>query len=95
MRIETVTGTIEAGDLGATLMHEHVSSLAPQGFYSGGGESDLELLAPQALGPLTDVGVATLVDLTGASRTANLETEFGRLHSLAMGLPFHMVAGFS
>jgi phosphotriesterase-related protein len=95
VRIETVTGTIEAGDLGATLMHEHVSSLAPRGFYSGGGESDLELLAPQALAPLTDVGVATLVDLTGASRTANLETEFGRLHSLAMGLPFHMVAGFS
>lgn len=94
MRIETVTGTIEAGDLGATLMHEHVSSLAPQGFYSGGGENDVEELAPQALQPLANLGVATLVDLTG-SRSANPEAEFARLHRLAMGLPLRLVAGFS
>lgn len=95
MRIDTVAGPIPAEDLGATLMHEHVSSLAPQGFYSGGGESDLEVLAPRALGPLAEVGVASLVDLTGGSRIANLEAEFGRLHRLAMGLPFHLVAGFA
>ena len=95
MRIETVSGTIEAENLGVTLMHEHVSSLAPPGFYSGGGESDVEELAPQALQPLADLGVATVVDLTGASRTANLEAEFARLHKLAMRLPVQLVAGFS
>ena len=95
MRIETVTGPIEAGELGPTLMHEHVFSLAPQGFYSGGGENDVEELAPKALAPLADLGIASLVDLTGGSRAANFEDEFVRLHTLATRLPVQVVAGFS
>jgi phosphotriesterase-related protein len=95
VRVETVTGTIEARDLGATLMHEHIASLAPPGFYSGGNESDVGGLAAQSLQPLADLGIASLVDLTGMTRATNLEAEFARLHQMAMGLPVQVIAGFA
>lgn len=95
MRIETVIGPIEADELGPTLMHEHLSALAPLGFYSGGAQSDLEDLAPGALEGLSRFGVRTLVDLTGGSRATNGPEEFTRLCRLASVLPFHVVVGYS
>lgn len=95
MRIQTVSGPIGPDELGPTLMHEHLSALAPPGFYSGGNENDLEDLLPRAFEGLARLGVTALVDLTGAGRATDVPKEFARLQRLALRLPFHVVAGFS
>ena len=94
MRIETVTGPVDPEDLGATLMHEHVGSLAPPGLYSGGGSSDIEDLAARALGCLPRYGVGTVVDLTGRTRMGNGQA-LEILRRLASRVPLHLIAGFS
>ncbi|MGH8873667.1 MAG: phosphotriesterase family protein [Acidimicrobiia bacterium] len=94
MRIETVTGPIGPEHLGATLMHEHVGSVAPRGFYSGGGDSDVEALAEQALSCLPGYGFGTVVDLTGRQRLGDGYQADG-LRWLASRLPLHLVVGFS
>lgn len=68
MRIETVTGPVAPEDLGPTLMHEHVLSLTPPRFFSGGRWDDAVDIAERALGSLRAHGFAALVDLTGRGR---------------------------
>jgi predicted metal-dependent phosphotriesterase family hydrolase len=68
VRIETVTGPISPEELGATLMHEHVLTVAPGRFFSGGRFDDTADLAVRALGGLTDLGIGAVVDLTGRTR---------------------------
>lgn len=68
MRIETVAGPLAPEALGTTLMHEHVLTLAPARFFSGGRWDDAVDLADRALGGLRDHGVRAVVDLTGRSR---------------------------
>jgi phosphotriesterase-related protein len=75
-------------------MHEHVGSVAPRGFYSGGGDSDLEDLAERALGCLPRIGFGAVVDLTGRQRVLD-DREVGVIGRLASRLPLHLIAGFS
>lgn len=93
MHIQTVLGRIEPDDLGGTLMHEHVDSLALPGFYSG-GESNGDHLAERALAGLGELGIGTLVDLTGRQRVAGGH-DVGGIQQLAAHLPVHLVLGYS
>jgi predicted metal-dependent phosphotriesterase family hydrolase len=77
MRIQTVGGPVAPEDLGPTLMHEHVLSLAPPRFFSGGRRDDAADLAERALGGLRDHGIGAVVNLTGRAQAAagpDLET---------------------
>lgn len=94
MHIQTVSGPIEPERLGGVLMHEHVGSLALDGFYSGGaGDSELVL---KALDDLTRLGIGTLVDLTGRMRLeAPARDDLDLVATLARRLESHIVVGFS
>lgn len=94
MHIETVTGPIRADLLGETLMHEHIELVAPPGFYSGGDDTDVEDLAQRATACLGDLGVGTVVDLTGRGRVT-AGHDLTRLRRIASRLPIHVVVGFS
>ena len=64
--INTVRGPIESGDLGSTLMHEHVFVLSPE-IEKRAAEWDedaAQATAVQRLRELKDSGVDTIVDLT-------------------------------
>jgi predicted metal-dependent phosphotriesterase family hydrolase len=76
VHILTATGPVAPETLGATLMHEHLLSLSPGRFFSGGRWDDAVDLAERALGGLPDLGVGAVVDLTGrtqADRGPDLE----------------------
>jgi len=90
--IETITGPVEPGELGATLMHEHVGFLEPSGLYACGEETPD--LSERALSCLPGHGIRTVVDLTGRAR-ATTGVEFDRLRALSKSLSLHIVAGFS
>ncbi len=64
--VNTVRGPVEAGDLGSTLMHEHVFVLSPEIEKTSGewDEEGAQDLAVQRLAELKDRGVDTIVDLT-------------------------------
>ena len=94
MHVHTVAGPIGPEDLGATLMHEHVTSVAPGGFYSGGQGSDIEELAERALSCLPAYGCRALVDLTGRQRAQD-DDALGVLRRLASRVQLHLVVGFS
>ena len=65
-RINTVRGPIEGGDLGSTLMHEHVFVLSPEIEKTSAewDEEAAQATAVQRLRELKDSGVDTIVDLT-------------------------------
>lgn len=67
MHVLTVTGPIDPARLGPTLMHEHVLSLVPGRFFTGGRWDDAVEVAERALGGLPGHGVGAVVDLTGRS----------------------------
>lgn len=73
-------------------MHEHVDSVVPGGFYSG-GDSDDDLIE-RAFNGLGDHGIGALVDLTGRSRVLDGH-DLRRARHLATRLPLHLVVGFS
>lgn len=68
MYVQTVRGRLPPDALGSTLMHEHVLSLSPGRFFSGGRWDDQVDLAVGALGGLQDLGFGAVVDLTGRAR---------------------------
>lgn len=92
MHIQTVTGPVEPDRLGGVLMHEHIGSLALDGFYSSGAGD--AALAEQALAGLADQGIGALVDLAGRSRVV-AGGDIRPLAELANRLPIKIVAGFS
>ncbi|MGH8928240.1 MAG: phosphotriesterase family protein, partial [Acidimicrobiia bacterium] len=94
MRIETAAGPIAPDQLGATLMHEHVDSVAPSGFYSGGRRDDAEELAESALTCLQSYGIRSVVDLAGRARAINNEG-LRRMRRLSVRLPIRLIAGFA
>lgn len=67
MPVLTVTGPVDAATMGTTLMHEHVTSLVPGRFFTGGRWDDAVEVAERALGGLGEHGVGAVVDLTGRS----------------------------
>lgn len=68
MTVETVRGQISSGDLGVTLMHEHVFVLSPEimaNFPEGWGDEEArEQAAVEKLNALKAAGVDTIVDPT-------------------------------
>ena len=92
MHIQTVSGPIDPERLGGVLMHEHLGSLALDGFYSGGaGDS---ALAERALQGLAEKGIDTVVDLTGRSRVED-RGNLSVVARLAERLSLHVVVGYS
>ena len=75
-------------------MHEHLGSLSPRGFYSGGDETDPEHLAERALACLPQFGVSTLVDLTGRQRVLD-HHDLAGVRRLAGRIHTRLVVGFS
>jgi len=67
MHVLTVTGPVDPATLGSTLMHEHLLSLVPGRFFTGGQWDDAVDTAERALGGLPAQGVGAIVDLTGRS----------------------------
>lgn len=94
MRIETVTGPVAPEELGATLMHEHVLTLAPGRFFSGGRFDDEADLAVRALGGLNVLGVGAVVDLTGRARV-EASPNIAALRSISERTGLNVVAGVS
>lgn len=94
MHIQTVTGRVPPEELGATLMHEHLDSLVPGAFYSGGDESGVQDLVTGALAVLEPLGVGGLVDLTGRAR-ATPGSGVATIKDFAEILSFKVIAGFS
>src|ERR1700676_4426172 len=64
--VNTVRGPVEGGDLGSTLMHEHVFVLSPEIEKTAAqwDEEGVQALAVQRLQELKDQGIDTIVDLT-------------------------------
>ena len=94
MRVETVAGPIGPEQLGATLMHEHLGSVALPGLFSGGRDEAGEDLAERALGCLPELGVGAVVDLAGRRRAEN-GGDLDLLRRLGERLSIHVVAGFA
>ena len=66
--VMTVNGLINSGDLGVTLMHEHVFVLSPEimaNYPEGWGDEDARVAAAvEKLNALKAIGVDTIVDPT-------------------------------
>lgn len=92
MHIQTVSGPIEPERLGGVLMHEHLGSLALEGFYSAGAGDTW--LVERALRGLAEHGIGTIVDLTGRSRV-EARGDLSAVAALAERVPSHIVLGYS
>ena len=86
MRIVTAAGPIDPDALGATLMHEHVTSHSP-------GENDALAAAQRALAGLTGLGIRSVVDVTGRSRAGSARG-LRDLETLTERLDVNLVVGF-
>ncbi len=75
-------------------MHEHVLSLVPGRFFSGGRWDDAVDLAGRALGGLRDIGIDTVVDLTGRAQ-ARSGPDVAALRAVAERTGLAIVAGVS
>lgn len=89
--IQTVRGTVGTGELGTTLMHEHVFVLSPevQENYPGAWGSEEDRIA-EAVGKLRaayDAGVRTIVDPT----VVGLGRYIPRIQQIAEQLPLNIV----
>lgn len=62
--VQTVLGPVPAGSLGRVMVHEHLLSLVPGPWLSGGVADDRVDLAVRALSSLAGVGVGTVVDIS-------------------------------
>jgi phosphotriesterase-related protein len=66
-QIETVGGPVDTGDLGATLMHEHVFCLSPEiaaNYETGWDEEARVAEAVEKLRAVKDAGIDSMMDLT-------------------------------
>ncbi len=92
MHVLTVTGPVDPATLGPTLMHEHLMSLVPGRFFTGGRWDDAVDTAERALGGLRAHGVGAVVDLTGRSGTG-AGPDVGALREIASRTGLAVVAG--
>ncbi len=83
--VNTVRGTVEASDLGSTLMHEHVFVLSPEIEKSAAewDEQAAQDTAVQRLAELEESGIDTIVDLT----VIGLGRNMARMVSVAERVP--------
>ena len=66
-QVNTILGPVDAGQLGVTLMHEHVFILSPevqQNWPTGWDEEAAVTDAVERLNDLAAAGISTIVDLT-------------------------------
>jgi phosphotriesterase-related protein len=89
----TVLGPVPATDLGAVLMHEHLATLLPGRFLSGGALPDELDLAERAAAPLPARGFRTLVNLTGRVGVGD-QAGPAVLQEVSRRTGLHIVAGF-
>lgn len=90
VEVQTVTGPVEAGDLGVTLMHEHVFVLSPElmtNYGTGWEEEERVADAVERLRALAEVGVSTIVDLT----VVGLGRYIPRIARIAAEVPVNIV----
>ncbi|WP_019203257.1 phosphotriesterase [Tsukamurella sp. 1534] len=92
-RINTVTGDVDAADLGVTLMHEHIFVLTPdvqQNYPESFGDEDARIAdAIEKLQVAYDAGVRTIVDPT----VVGLGRYIPRIQRIAEKTPINIVAG--
>jgi phosphotriesterase-related protein len=86
-QVNTVLGPVDSGDLGVTLMHEHVFVLSPeiqQNWPTGWDEESAVSGAVERLNELAAAGVGTIVDLTvvGLGRNVRLVQRVAELVNL-------------
>ncbi|WP_291042679.1 hypothetical protein [Herbiconiux sp.] len=63
-QVQTVLGPVPADSLGRVMVHEHLLSLVPGPWQSGGAADDRVDLAVRALSSLAAAGVGTVVDIS-------------------------------
>jgi predicted metal-dependent phosphotriesterase family hydrolase len=93
VHVVTTSGPVAPDQLGATLMHEHLTALIPDGLFSGGRRDDTVEVAARALACLGDHDIRTVVDLTGRWRTGR-PADVTRLAAIAEHTGLRIVAGF-
>ena len=92
MRVETVRGPISIDQLGSTLMHEHLTSLVPGRWPSGGEQDDVVQVGGRALAGIKRLGVGTVVDLTTADGMGAPGRGVEALRGIAERTGLHVVA---
>jgi predicted metal-dependent phosphotriesterase family hydrolase len=81
--VQTVLGRVRPEELGRVMFHEHLLSLLPGSWLSGGSGDDRAEVAVRALTPIRELGFGTVIDQTpygilgrdAQSRTADVLTE--------------------
>jgi phosphotriesterase-related protein len=89
--VQTVAGPVQAGDLGFTLMHEHVITSDPEIAMNYPGRWDRGAMDEAARAELTrlhEAGVATLVDLT----VIGLGRDVARIRDIAAATGLNVIA---
>ncbi len=89
-QVQTVRGPVEVGDLGVTLMHEHVFVLSRElmdNYATGWDEEERVADAVERLRALAGVGVSTIVDLT----VVGLGRYLPRIERIAAEAPVNIV----
>jgi phosphotriesterase-related protein len=89
---QTVLGPVDVGDLGATLVHEHLSSLLPGNWLAGGRTVDRAEVAARALAPARDFGIHTVVDVTPVSTGPGLSRDVRLMQRVAELLDINVIA---
>lgn len=93
--VQTVLGVVDPTDLGRVLPHEHLLSLVPGPWLSGGTVDDPVEVAVQALSGLRDLGFGTVVDLSpyGVVGRHETGTNLPLLQEVSRRTGLHVVAG--
>lgn len=94
MHVRTVNGPVDPDTLGATLIHEHVLSLVPGRFFTGGRWDDAVEAAERALGGLAAHGVGAVVTLTARTQNGD-RPHLAALQEISARTGLAIVAGVS
>ncbi|UOY02861.1 phosphotriesterase family protein [Blastococcus sp. PRF04-17] len=95
--VQTVLGPVDPADLGRIMPHEHLVSLVPGPWLSGGTVDDPVEVAVTALRGIGDLGFGTVVDLSPygvVGRDAEGDS-LGLLQEISRRSGLHVVAGAS
>lgn len=95
--VQTVLGPVDPADLGLVMPHEHLISLVPGPWLSGGTVDDPVEIAVAALQGIRDLGFGTVVDLSpyGVVGRDDDGHSLGLLQEISRRSGLHVVAGSS
>ncbi len=93
--VQTVLGPVPADALGRVMVHEHLLSLVPGPWLSGGSSDDRVDLAVRALSSLAAAGVGTVVDISpyGVVGRDDDGSNAALLRQIARKSGLHIVSG--